>query len=101
MTRETILPVANPQVIFKPVADGAVLLHSGSEVYFGLNQVGARIWELLPPVSRSLDDLCAAIGQHYPQVELEQIRADVLAILIELASHELVIAARSNGDSEA
>ena len=31
------------------VEDGAVLLHAGQEVYYGLNAVGARIWQLLPP----------------------------------------------------
>jgi hypothetical protein len=91
---ELMLPVANPLVVYKPVSEGAVLLHSGTEVYFGLNPVGARIWELLPPVCRTLDQLCAVLHQSYPTVELDALRQDVTEILDDLVGHGLLIVNR-------
>jgi hypothetical protein len=87
-----MLPRANPSVVFKPVTDGAVLLHVGDEVYFGLNAVGARVWELLPPASSSLEEICAAILNDYPDAPEEQVRADVTELLNELLKSGLVLA---------
>jgi hypothetical protein len=84
------LPVANPEVIFRNVSEGAVLLHTRDEVYFGLNAVGARIWQLLPPVCRTLDDLCAAVAKEYPSVDAGVIRADIVELLEDLAAQRLV-----------
>ena len=57
---EPMLPSPAPGVLFQALPDGAVLLDTRSEVYFGLNAVGARVWQLLPG-SRSLDELSAAV----------------------------------------
>jgi len=86
-----MLPVANPKVIYKALSEGAVLLSTTDEVYFGLNEVGARVWEHLPPVLNTLDELCAAIGATYPEVDQDTIRADVSELLAELAAHGLVL----------
>jgi len=87
-----MLPVANPKVIYKALLDGeAVLFSTEDEVYFGLNEVGARVWELLPPVSKSLDELCAALSAQYPDADSAMIRADVTELISELSSHRLVI----------
>ena len=88
-----MLPVANPKVIFKSMPDGAVLFSTADEVYFGLNEVGARVWELLPPATRTLDELCEAIQRRYPEVALSTIRADVVELLDELAAQGLVLPA--------
>ena len=45
-----LLPIPNPDVIHKAVGDGAVLLSTKDEVYYGLNAVGTCIWERLSPV---------------------------------------------------
>ncbi len=85
-----MLPTPNPVVICKPVSDGAVLFHTAQEVYFGLNSVGARIWELLPPRSRDGEELIRKLQVEYPQVEASVIRQDVTELLDELATHDLV-----------
>jgi hypothetical protein len=87
-----MLPVANPKVIFKSMPDGAVLFSTADEVYFGLNEVGARVWELLPPATHTLDDLCEAVHRQYPTVPVSTIRADVIELLDELAAQGLVLA---------
>jgi hypothetical protein len=85
------LPTAHPSVIAKATTDGAVLFSTADEVYFGLNEVGARIWELLPPATRELSELCAVLHRQYPEATLETIRSDVIDLLNELAAHGLVL----------
>jgi hypothetical protein len=85
-----VLPHRNPKVIFKALATGAVLYATEDEVYFGLNPVGVRVWELLPPAHHELDDLCRVIASEYPDAGEEVIRADVAELLEELGKLGLV-----------
>jgi hypothetical protein len=85
-----MLPVANPNVIFKALSDGAVLFSTEDEVYYGLNEVGARVWELLPPACATLDEMCAALAGTYPDVDEATIRADVAELLEDLLAHRLL-----------
>jgi hypothetical protein len=86
-----MLPRVNPAAICQRVADGAVLLHREEEVYFGLNSVATRIWELLPPVCGSLDELCDNLSSEYPAVPPAELRGDVVELLEQLAECGLVI----------
>ena len=86
------LPDPNPQVIYKPVADGAVLLDTRSEVYYGLNPVGARIWALLPPACSNVEELCAALRREYPDVDEDTLRVDIAELFTDLISHGLLVA---------
>ena len=83
------LPLPNPDVIYKPVTDGAVLLSTEDEVYYGLNAVGARVWEFLPDLT-DLDELCARLHAVYPEVSGATIRADVRALIEDLLAWGLV-----------
>jgi hypothetical protein len=88
-----VLPTRNPKIIFKALATGAVLYSPQDEVYFGLNPVGVRVWELLPPASQRLDEVCRILESEYPDAPAEMIRADVSELLEELEKLGLVIAA--------
>ncbi|HUE77275.1 MAG TPA: PqqD family protein [Longimicrobiales bacterium] len=94
------LPQPNPAVIFQFVADGAVLLDTRTEVYFGLNNVGARIWGLLPPACVTVEDACAELRGDYPEVDEPTLRADIEELLDELAGHGLVITPVAQGSGE-
>jgi len=85
-----VLPIPHPAVVYRAVSDGAVLLSTADEVYYGLNAVGARVWELLPPVSRTVEELCATVAAGYPETEAATIRADVLELLQTLEAHGLL-----------
>jgi hypothetical protein len=64
--------------------EGAVLLNLDTGVYFGLNPVGARIWELLE-TPRSEAELQASIAEELeldPEVALMDVR-EFLASLSE------------------
>lgn len=90
--RETPLPAPHPEVIFGALNDGAVLFATATEVYFGLSDVGARVWALLPPARRTVEDICDAISREYPDVPADTIRLDVEELLRDLLANGLVIA---------
>lgn len=88
-----MLPTRNPKIIFKALETGAVLYSPQDEVYFGLNPVGVRVWELLPPVNQHLDDVCRVLTTEYPDAPADMIRADVAELLEELGKLGLVVPA--------
>lgn len=83
------LPKAVGDVVYCEVEDGAVLLHAVQEVYYGLNHVGAEIWQLMPS-AESLEALAAALQTRYPDVALATLRDDARALLDDLTAHGLV-----------
>jgi hypothetical protein len=87
----TQLPTANPAAIFKALAEGAVIFLSDSELYFGLNEVGARLWQLLPPATATVDEMVAQLASEYPDAPADVIRQDVEEMLAELESCGLVL----------
>ena len=89
------LPHPSPSAIFKELDEGGVLLSTTDEVYFGVNPVGARIWSLLPPASRTFGELCATLDQQYPDAGNERIRADVQDFLEALIASGLVVPSSS------
>ena len=84
------LPVPAPDVVYKALPDGAVLFSSESEVYYGLNSVGARVWELLPPASETVAQVVAELNKQYPEVDADMIAADVGELLADLQRQGLV-----------
>jgi hypothetical protein len=87
----SILPRPHPAVMFREVSDGAVLLQTEDEIYFGLNAVGARVWQMLPPMCATLDELCARLGETYSDVGVDQLRADVVELLDALREQKLLV----------
>jgi hypothetical protein len=84
------LPRAKSTVIFKELAEGALLFSTHEEVYLGLNEVGRRVWSLLPPVCQTLDDLVSRLAQEYPDAPADVIRTDVLELLEDLERNGLL-----------
>ena len=85
-----VLPGPHGSVVFRTVSDGAILLHTEEEVYYGLNAVGVRVWQLLP-ASRNLDELCAALRGEYPDAPAAALRGDVAELLDALGRAGLVV----------
>ena len=85
------LPAPSPDVIYRAMEEGAVLLSMRDEVYYGLNAVGSYIWEQLPSSDRreSFDALIAALRARYPDVAEDRLRADAQALLADLVHHGL------------
>lgn len=91
----TPLPTPSASAIFKPLAEGGVLFSTETEVYFGVNVIGARIWELLPPASKTFGELCAALAAQYSDVSPAQIQKDVQKFLDDLIENGLVVSTPS------
>ena len=74
-------------VLASPLGGEVVLLEPEEGIYYSLNEVGARIWEIIrDPVA--VDSICRLISQEY-DVDPERCRGDVLELLTELLDHGL------------
>ena len=78
----------SPDVLLQETGGEAVLLDIASENYFGLNQVGTRIWRLLDGGA----DLRAAFDTVLAEynVPAERLEQDVLALVGQLVDAGLV-----------
>lgn len=71
------------------VLDGAAVLVLPEEyLYFAINRIGARIWELLA-VPQSLEEIVAALAAQFDVAE-EQCRREAEEFLRQLAGKRLV-----------
>ena len=78
----------SPSVIYRDVSGEVVLLNLQSGVYYGLDPVGSRMWQLLME-QRPLDDVCSVMLEEY-EVTADVLRADLSKLVDELASKGLV-----------
>lgn len=76
-----------PDVVFRALGTEAIILNLESGVYFGLNEVGARIWTLL--LEHDLGTAVATLTAEY-DAPADEIERDVLALVNELVAKGLV-----------
>jgi hypothetical protein len=81
-------PQRREDILMQAAGDTVVLLTPDSGEYFTLNEVGGRIWELADG-TRSIEEIAAALVAEY-EAPLEEVRADTLDVLAELAREGLV-----------
>jgi Coenzyme PQQ synthesis protein D (PqqD) len=87
LLRDSIVKAANEQVSCD-LAGEAVILSLTSGQYFGLNEVGARIWNLIQE-PKAVSAVFEAILQEY-DVTPDQLEDDLLALLEQMAINELI-----------
>lgn len=73
------------------VGEEFVILNLVDEIYYGLDGVGALVWELLQQ-PRTVDEIVDVVSSQY-NVDREQCERDVRALISELAQRSLVEAA--------
>jgi hypothetical protein len=80
--------VAAPDQVSSDLSGEAVILNLASGMYYGLDEVGARVWSLLqqPCAVAAIRD---AILAEY-EVEPERCERDLLALLADLEAAKLV-----------
>jgi hypothetical protein len=78
-----------PQVIARTVGDETVILDLGSGTYFGLDPVGARIWELMSE-GKTLAEVCDRMLDEY-EVSRDELERDTLRLAQQLADEGLVV----------
>jgi hypothetical protein len=76
-------------VLFQRFPDGAVLYTPSNETYLGLNETGARIWELLPREGADFEQLLARVAALYPDAPSAELRTDLTDWLQALVDQQL------------
>lgn len=84
---ETVV-VASKDNVSCSLGEEAAILQMRSGVYFGLDPVGARIWNLLEQ-PRSVEELLAKLITEY-DVEPKRCEGDLLALLEKLRAEGLI-----------
>jgi Coenzyme PQQ synthesis protein D (PqqD) len=69
-----------PELIMMSVESGA---------YLGLNEVGARVWEMID-TRKEISELCAGLAEEF-EVSAEACRAEVESFLAELESRGAIL----------
>jgi len=87
IARDTTV-VVSPHQVSTTLGQEAVILGAEAGQYFGLNEVGARIWELVQTPVR-VSEICAALCEEY-EVSAAQCEQDVLVLLNELRAKGLL-----------
>jgi hypothetical protein len=85
---ENSIVVASVEQISSDLGGEVVILNLKSSTYHGLNEVGARIWNLIQ-TPKTVKDIKAAILAEY-EVEAEHCDRDLLALLENLLAAELI-----------
>jgi hypothetical protein len=80
-----------PQVMARTVGNETVILDLASGTYFGLDPVGARIWELMGE-GKTLAQVCGQMLEEY-EVSREELERDMLRLAQELSDQGLISAA--------
>jgi len=84
------MKVAIPEdVVFRDLAGEAVILNLVSGTYFGLNEVGTRIWNLLAEHGSTEQVLASVLAEY--EVEEAQLRQDLEALLQALTEKGLIL----------
>ena len=78
----------SPQVIAREVGDELVILDLAGGSYFGLDAVGTRIWQLLRE-GKNPAEVCEIMVDEY-EVSREELERDIIILLEELLSRELI-----------
>jgi len=80
--------VVQPSVIYRDVSGEFVLLNLQSGVYYGLDPIGSRMWQLLMD-ERDVDEVCSIMVDEY-ETSSDVLRADIDRLVNELAEKGLV-----------
>ncbi len=85
LSRTATIPA---HVLARELEGEIVILDLESGTYFGLDPVGARIWQLLAE-RRSLGDVCEAILKEF-DASREEVETDVVRLTDDLAAKKLI-----------
>ena len=87
-----------PEVLSREVTGETVLLDLDSECYFGLDEVGTRIWQLIREHG-DLEKVYAIMLDEF-DVQAEQLEKDLDALVRKLADNGLIEIVGDQADSQ-
>ncbi len=80
--------IATPEQVSCPLGEESAILNLKNTVYYGLNPVGARVWNLLQQ-ARTVGELRDAILDEY-DVEAGRCESDLLELLEKMRTEGLI-----------
>jgi hypothetical protein len=95
MTEQAAEFVFSPEVLFQPLGNEAVLLNLSNNRYYGLNEVGARMWELLQEHG-ALEAVVAQMVEEY-EIDEATLRQDLEGLIAQLIEQEMLTREASTG----
>lgn len=78
----------NKKALFQKLGNEAVILHMESEQYFGLDEVGTRIWEELSK-KKDIEAILPTLLQEF-EVESTVLRKDITELIAQLKAENLL-----------
>ena len=96
VTRMNRIVTLSSDVLYQEVAGEGVLLDLKSERYFGLDEVGARIWELLQQGGTSEQVFDVLLAEY--EVDPQRLAGDLDDLLEKLAAAGLIEIRSADGD---
>jgi Coenzyme PQQ synthesis protein D (PqqD) len=85
--RHHMIVTANRDHLVAELSGETVILHVQNGMYYGLNKLGTRVWNLIQE-PRTIDELLQTILNEY-EVEREEAERDLVALVSNLASKGL------------
>ncbi len=79
----------SPEVLFRDLDGEAVMLDLNTERYFGLDEVGARMWQLLAEHGH-VETVVQLLLAEY-EVEEDRLRQDLANLIAKMADAGLII----------
>lgn len=80
--------VVSNQIIFRELQGEGVLLNLDTEQYFGLDDIGTRIWSLLAS-QKDIQEVFDVLATEY-DVTPEQLHQDLDGLIQDLIAHGLI-----------
>jgi hypothetical protein len=88
MTGQTRIPIRNPELVWRPVDDGLVIVRPSDGQIRVLNGVGALVWQSMDG-RRTVGDIADLVCDEY-EVSLEQAQDDIRLFLEPLTEDGMV-----------
>ena len=85
----------HPDVVWRLVEGEVVLLNITTGQYYSLDEVGTRVWALLPPTGSSLEGLRNALLEEF-DADASDIDRDLQTLFSRLLAADLVVAAETS-----
>lgn len=79
----------SPDVLTQMVGEELVILDLSGEAYFGLDPVGAQIWQLIEKGTSLSDIVTRLLGEY--DVSEPELRTDIEKLVGDLIEHKLAI----------
>jgi len=81
----------SPDVVFRDLEGEAVILDLASGTYFGLNEVGTRVWQMIDE-GRDTAQIVDVVAAEY-HADRTTIAQDVARLIDNLSARRLIVAA--------